>query len=278
MISSQEFFINTPPYSEIEHKDIATFKAQIINGESSLRAYCARCKDDSVFIRFDGDFEMSGALRRPQRRQDVVDMSRMMIAHQWTYDQGFCITDYICSGGCGHVLIFFTVVTREVAFKVGQWPSYADLGTKLDKKYLKVLSKERFDEFNRAVGLAAHDIGVGSFVYLRRIVEDFVDEAHGHAKSNQGWDENKYQASRYKEKMEAVKNLLPPFLIQNSNVYSIVSKGIHELSEKECLEYFPIVRGVIELTLDEKLTVLEAEEKRKTITTAIGKVAGELKS
>lgn len=40
-----------------------------------------------------------------------------------------------------------------------------------------------------------------------------------------------------------------------------MSKGIHELSEEECLEMFPIVRSGIELILDEKIEKIEKDKK-----------------
>ncbi len=40
-------------------------------------------------------------------------------------------------------------------------------------------------------------------------------------------------------------------------MYSILSKGIHELSEEECLQYFKLMKIGIELILDEQL-----EEKK----------------
>ncbi|MBC3806012.1 hypothetical protein H8K52_01475 [Undibacterium seohonense] len=44
-------------------------------------------------------------------------------------------------------------------------------------------------------------------------------------------------------------------------MYSILSKGIHELSENECLTAFPIVKIGIEIILDGKLEAIERERK-----------------
>ena len=46
------------------------------------------------------------------------------------------------------------------------------------KKYRKILGKEKYGEFGRAVGLYTHGIGIGSYVYLRRIFENLIEEAH----------------------------------------------------------------------------------------------------
>lgn len=55
------------------------------------------------------------------------------------------------------------------------------------RKYDKVLSGERLKEFTRASGLAANGVGIGSFVYLRRIFEELIGEAHKAAKNDAGY-------------------------------------------------------------------------------------------
>src|SRR5205823_229147 len=77
--------------------------------------------------------------------------------------------------------------------KVGQFVSIADLHIGQIKKYNTVLSKEQLKEFTRAIGLAANGIGIGSFVYLRRIFENLILEAQGKASKNIDWDENSFR-------------------------------------------------------------------------------------
>jgi hypothetical protein len=68
---------------------------------------------------------------------------------------------------------------------------------------------------------------------------------------------------RMDEKILALKNFLPQYIVENRKIYGILSKGIHELSEDICLKIFPYVKLGIELILDEKLYELEREEKLK---------------
>ena len=63
------------------------------------------------------------------------------------------------------------------------------------------------------------------------------------------------------EKIQSLKHLLPPFLVQHRSLYGILSKGIHELTEQECLAAFPVVKMGIEIILDGKIQ-LEAERKK----------------
>ena len=93
---------------------------------------------------------------------------------------------------------------------------------------------------------------MGSFVYLRRIFEGLVEEAHRAAHSSLGWDEVLYQQSRMSERIRLLEPYLPKFLVENRALYGILSKGIHELSEDECLAAFPAVNLGIEIVLDAK--------------------------
>ena len=49
-------------------------------------------------------------------------------------------------------------------------------------------------------------------------------------------------------------------MVNNNKIYKILSKGIHALSEDECLKYYDSIRIAIELMLDE---ILEQENKIK---------------
>ena len=157
--------------------------------------------------------------------------------------------------------------------KIGQHPSLADMSLPEIKKYQSVLDAEKLKEFTRAIGLEAHGVGVGSFVYLRRIFETLIWQAHDAilekdpAKTTTLKD---FKKLKMEDKIEAVKAELPAFLIKNKTLYTILSKGIHELLEDECLTYFGTVRTGIELILDEKLLSKQKEDKIKAAEKEIG--------
>lgn len=165
---------------------------------------------------------------------------------------------------------------KKIFQKVGQFPSIADFHISQIKKYDKVLSKERLREFTRAIGLAANGVGIGSFVYLRRIFEDLIEEAHKKAKGDAGWDEEQYLKQRMADKIELLKAYLPFFLVENKTLYSILSIGIHSLKEEDCLTYFETVKVGIELILDEKVDEFnkqkKIEEAKQKLSALISKI------
>lgn len=157
--------------------------------------------------------------------------------------------------------------------KIGQYPSYGDLNLFSIKKYGSVLGKTLLRELSRAISLASHDVGVGSYVYLRRVFEALIEDAHQAAKKEKKWSEKKYIKSRMAERIKMMKKHLPIFLVENPTMYSLLSKGIHELSEQDCLDHFQTLKIGIELILDEKLEQRERQQKIQQAKVAIQKAA-----
>ena len=184
---------------------------------------------------------------------------------------------FVCSRDREHELVFYFRIHNNTITKIGQYPSLADLATVEIQKYRKVLGADRYAEFSRAVGLASHGIGIGAFVYLRRIFESLIEEAHKLEMASSGWNEELYQKGRMDDKISLLKRTLPEFLVQNKSLYSILSKGIHELGESECLSAFPITKLGIELILDEKLEKLQRESKIKQASKDIGALTQKMK-
>lgn len=57
-----------------------------------------------------------------------------------------------------------------------------------------------------------------------------------------------------------------------------MSKGIHELTEKECLDYFPVLQNSIEIILDEKIARREKEAREAKAAAALNKINMQIKS
>jgi len=161
--------------------------------------------------------------------------------------------------------------------KIGQFPSVADFQIPQAKKYRKILGENQYKELTRGIGVAAHGVGIGSFVYLRRIFENLIDEAHVKSQAeDEKFSNEEYLAARMDDKIKMVKNYLPEFLVENRSLYAILSKGIHDLSEDECLKYFDTVKIGIEQILDEKIIQKERVEKAMKAREAIKKAHGKL--
>ena len=184
---------------------------------------------------------------------------------------------FVCSRDKSHRGYFIFRSHEGILQKIGQYPSLADLAVPDLQKYRSVLGAEKFTELTRAVGLASHGVGVGAFVYLRRIFETLIKKARDQAATDMGWDEEAFQNARMDEKIALLKQHLPKFLIDNKKLYGIMSMGVHTLSETECLAAFPIVRVGIELILDEHLEKQARERKISDATKNISTLGSTLR-
>ena len=142
-------------------------------------------------------------------------------------------------------------------------------------KYNPILTVEERGDFGRAVGLHAHSVGKGSFVYFRRIFEGLIEKTHAKLLGTAEWHEDALVRSRMDEKIKLLSSALLYLVVEvvevveNPDMYSMLSKGIHELSEQECFRYFDILREGIEMILGEELAELEKSKQGDILSKAI---------
>jgi hypothetical protein len=252
----EEFLIKVPLYEKVSYDDENLEQGLMIRFFSdTFDSYCPSCNSHSIF-------EPVGQYSHYSNYEE----------DRWV-DIGFFDVTVRCTRNKNHKLVFKFHAEEKTLQKIGQIPSIADLNLFDVKKYSKVLSKNYFQEFTKAIGLASHGVGVGSFVYLRRIFEFLIEESHLRAKNKECWDDDMYVRARMNEKIELLCNELPTFLVENKSIYSILSKGIHELSEQECLAAFPAMKVGIEIILDEKLEISKREKKLQEAQKAIASLS-----
>ena len=133
-----------------------------------------------------------------------------------------------------HRIRYWFYINKMVVVKVGQYPSLADIANDEVKIYRKLLSPEMASEFHKAVGLAAHGVGVGvgSFVYLRRVFEWLIENRFNEFREAEGWDTKVFYTSRMEDKIDLLKKHLPEFLVANRKIYSILASGYTSLARK----------------------------------------------
>lgn len=174
-----------------------------------------------------------------------------------------------CTRTQDHKIRIFFRINQLTVQKVGQFPSLADIALDESKQYRSVLDREDSSELHKAIGLAAHGVGVGSFVYLRRIFERLIYKRFYEAKETNSWSAEDFFRLRMNEKVSFLDGYLPQFLVANSKIYSILSLGIHELTEAQCLSFFEILKQSIIIILDEDKRRKEEEARRESFSRAI---------
>ena len=259
-MKAQEFIFNTPLYHRIKGEEEDTL-LQELEGDLRVDGYNSQRGIDSTYT-------ISSKL---QCRNNYGSYSLRHIPFEYP-EVWFMTLKCGRYGDTLDLILYFDEADHSIQ-KVGQYPSIADIHIAQIKQYNKVLPKEDLKEFTRAIGLAANGVGIGSFVYLRRIFENLIFEAYNTAKNNGAIDEEKFKRLRIDERIKELKHYLPNTLVEIAGVYGILSKGIHQLSEEECLAYFDAMRVGIEIILDDKLEQKKREEKRKSAIASISKIS-----
>lgn len=253
--SPEDFCLAVPLYESYRFDDEKTggfFSIEHFKG--TLDFFCPECGSHSVF----------------------------RVAHEAKYRDTSHVRHYIfalafaCSRDNGHRAEFIFRAHKGAIQKIGQSPSLADIATPDLRKYRAVLGQERFHELVRGVGLATHGVGVGAFVYLRRVFEWLIDQARLAASADPGWSEEAYSRARMEERITLLANHLPEFLVKNRGLYGILSVGVHTLTEKQCLDAFSAVKLAIELTLDDLVTAHERHEKLQVAAKSLEALKGTL--
>ncbi|HEY8033868.1 MAG TPA: hypothetical protein VIF02_16225 [Methylocella sp.] len=175
----------------------------------------------------------------------------------------------VCMRDIKHSIVFYFRFKQRRIQKIGQYPSLADIANDESRSYRQVLAPADASDLHRAIGLAAHGVGVGSFVYLRRVFERLIARRFTEFKGSEGWDDDALVCKRMEDKIEFLKAHLPDFLVQNKKVYAILSKGVHELSEEECLSAFEFLKHSTFFILDDDKRKREELDSRRRAEAAI---------
>jgi len=244
---------------------------------NTIDCFCVHCGTNRIFEFSDSEvhndtgvirmaIDDPGGRSRKPKKEEIFN----------SYLNRRYVLTYCCTRERQHTILFDLIVTSEKIIKIGQYPSVADLLIPSIVKYKSVLDKQ-FREFSKAIGLFAHGIGIGSFVYLRRIIEKLVFDKFRQFSNELEVTAEEFEHLKFDDKISVLKDHLPTVLVKNKNIYGIVSKGIHELSEDECLRMFPFIRTGIELILDDLLAEKERLEKEKLFETFVAQKTGELR-
>jgi hypothetical protein len=259
LTSLEEFAFSLPLYSERLLDAKSPLRVLLAGGGSTrIDGHCPFCEKQSTF-----------SLRASWHFDNINPASKNTLKKT----TGFQRIDIMCARFLHHILVYYFILTDTKVVKVGQHPSLADIANDEARSYRSVLSKEDAAELHKAIGLAAHGVGIGSFVYLRRIFERLVAKRFYQFKGENGWNEEDFNKLRMNEKVSFLQDYLPPFLSEHASLYSVLSLGIHELSEEICLEAFDSIKLSMKIILEEDKRKQEELALRKKASEAIAKLA-----
>lgn len=261
----EKLCLETPLYTPVQLTDKKTM-ALLRTGSFQFDGHCVQCNKDTTFRTMRSTGGGAAGSRGVGAAPDV----------EWMLRAGDISVEVYCQRIRSHSYEFLFRYRDGVLVKYGQLPSLEDIASADLKKYAGLMPKGYFAELKRAGGLASHGIGIGSFVYLRRIFEKLIRDHYDAVKAERPVEG--FETLRVEDKIAALKDVLPSALVENKAAYGILSAGIHELDEDTCRRYFPVVREAIVAILEQDLQARQKEEQASKLRNAIAGIAGEVKA
>lgn len=274
-----------------ENRDFSVFRALIIN-DYTFAEYCPMCNRTMSFSKKGKQIEekyktstllVDTNINSREQYEDSLYFANKLMNDRLTYlldnyfDENRNISFTVKCTKNHKLSSIFHLDRNNKLIKVGQYPQRTSFDNSLNK-YKKILGKEDLRELNRALGLVTHGIGAGSFVYLRRVFEKLIFESfEAFSKENDEITNDEFRKLHMDKKISLLGNYLPNYLVENKIIYGIISKGIHELTEKECLEYFDTMLKAIIIILDERFEKYNQENEKDEVRKRIQKINSEIK-
>jgi hypothetical protein len=205
-------------------------------------------------------------------------------------DYEFFYVTYLCSN-CQRVRKTFSLAakidadkqTRGECYKFGEMPTY---GPPVSPRLIKLIGPDR-DAFLKGRRCENQGLGVGAFIYYRRVVENQKNRILNEiikVSEKIGATEEKIQQlkaavaeTQFSKALDMAKDAMPESLLINGHspillLHSALSEGVHALSDEECLELSGSVRVVLSELSDRLSQALKDEaELRKALTTLMHK-------
>lgn len=235
-----------------------------------IDCYCPKCKENKTFIISSSDFYQSAfcfikAINSSFSRCSSVSGSSANDPHSlFLNERGKFDLELKCPV-CNEALYFYYIYENGYIMKINTYPNSMN-GLKQKYRKYKLLNNDDYDyveEFITGCYLFYNSkSGIGSFCYLRRCLENFVKD-YTNDLFNEGKISEEYNSSlKFEEKINIIKDELDKDVYDMLKpLYSILSLGIHELKEQECLDFFIQLKEILEILLDERLEKINKKKK-----------------
>jgi hypothetical protein len=235
----KEFFETVPPYQEKEIEDINVVTPGHITGRRpEIYIYCDKCGGERYF-----------------------DTSSAHI-----YAEQNSLGEYIfeCKN-CNSSKKYFTVMGKTITvsdhlkgtlMKIGEFPVF---GQPTPSKFITMIGPDK-DIFLKGRRCENQGFGIGAYAYYRRVIESqknrIIDQMLKICRKYDNMDELIEQFGRAKKEIQfstavdSIKTALPSSLLIDKHnplklLHTALSKGIHEMSDDECLERANSIRVVL---------------------------------
>ncbi len=272
--SIAEFLESTPPNQLIHISDIS---------EKRVTSHSTFYKMRTPEIQLHCDHDQCNGIRF---FRCVSDDDIRLNAENYTF---FYVT-YRCSN-CQSVEKAFSLAAKvRIAlkqkgecYKFGEMPTY---GPPVSPKLIKLIGPDR-DEFLKGRRCENQGLGVGAFIYYRRVVENQKNRIFGEiikVSEKIGAAPDKIEKlklavteNQFAKALDLAKDAMPESLLINGHspislLHSALSEGVHSFTDEQCLEFAGSVRVLLGELSDRLSQALKDEaELTKALSTLMNK-------
>lgn len=265
-----DWLLRLPLYEKI---DIGEEKQKVAESillfEKTFDAYCPFCRLDSTFK----SHVLEDVIKKYKQYSALMPLSNPgEVSKQFSIWDTRNIQKVVQCTRDAHELRYYFTVENTHLVKIGQHPPLSAHSLAETTDFSQVLSRTLLNELNTAIDLASHGIGIGSYVYLRRVFESLINEAYLTASLNEGWNEIQYAESDMQGKIQRLAPNLPDFVVETEQLYGLFGKALHELTDDECLANFDVLKNGIFAIAEERLIQLSRSKRMSEAKKALAKL------
>lgn len=232
---------------------------------SGLDFYCSDCQADKTFI-YDSDEcgDSMGRFRYGTRSICYFSNIKSIV--------------YKCPSCNKRIYVEFLFFDNYM-MKLAQYPALCEVSRDELKKFQKnkLIDKDYFKEIQKADVCACDGYFVAAFTYMRRVFENLIKNIFNHNQQNIGIPYEEYVKKRTDEKIVIIKDYLPIDDDVYMPLFSLLSEGIHSLTEEECAENYKLLKSVLLELLVTFKAKREQEERRKQVKDLLAERKSKLK-
>lgn len=224
------------------------------NKYQTTTLFCPNCKGERIFTAI--------------HYTDTLDIAMIHSAsnQRVTTDNSIRRVKFACGCAQSWIEIFLETMSGSRLVKVGQYPDMVDFDKNINGDAVKVASK--VERSYRLSAARAYYTGlyIAAFNYLRRVFESLVEQAEVQSNIKEPKQKMKHRVKDLVD-IGALNSLLlePGFNV----LYSLLSKGVHELNETECQEQYPFLREAIDTILEDKLQEQLRQKRKEKISKSL---------
>lgn len=230
------------------------------DNQCGIDCYCSKCKGNKTFIISKSSFYQSASCFIRAINDSFSRNTSLVVRNDphslFANEQGKFDLELKCPV-CNEVIYFYYVYEKGYIIKINTYPNLMN-GLKQKFRKYELLNKGGYS-YNEELITGCYlfynsNSGIGSFCYLRRCLENFVKD-YTNDLFHEGIISEKFDASlKFEDKINIIKTELDKDVYDMLKpLYSILSMGIHELKEQECLDFFEQLKEILEILLDERI-------------------------